>query len=132
MRGYLRLQTLKNERKSIDGQIQELEIERSQILGSPRKRSEEATITTYFPGEYDHPASPQILRLLTEIQESNAHRRVDRTWLDGQLVGRVEGVKTTQAVSFGLIELKRRKLIDYIGKPIKTVWLLSASDGVST
>lgn len=43
--------------------------------------------------------------------------------VDDQLVHRVEGVKTHQAVSFGLIKLKGDGDIEYEGKPMRKVWL---------
>lgn len=46
--------------------------------------------------------------------------------MDEQLIGKVDGVDNWQEVRFGLIELKRKKQIDYEkpkGKLIRSVWL---------
>jgi hypothetical protein len=50
---------------------------------------------------------------------------VQRQWLDEQLVGKVEGVRNQQAVSWGLIELKKADTIDYEKRSgaIQGVWL---------
>jgi hypothetical protein len=38
---------------------------------------------------------------------------IERSWLDEQLVGKVDGFGTQEAVSFGLIALKKSGKIDY-------------------
>jgi hypothetical protein len=68
------------------------------------------------------PAVPHILRLLDESGSRSRARAIDRKWLDEQLVGKVDGVNTQQAVSWGLIKLKKQGIIDYGGKP-KRIWL---------
>ena len=47
----------------------------------------------------------------------------ERKWLDSQLINKVEGVNNNHSVGVGLIELKRKGVVDYEGKPIRRVWL---------
>ena len=63
-----------------------------------------------------------IIRLLQEKQAFAKGKSINRRWLDEQLINKIEGVDTQQQVSFGLIDLKKKGLIDYEGDPIH-VWL---------
>lgn len=80
-------------------------------------------------GSRNSPAKPHILRLLADKGAHSRESSVERNWLDDQLIGKVDGVKTGAAVSFGLIDLKAEGKIAYEGKnPIKKVWLVRVAD----
>jgi len=101
--------------------IQELETQQSSAQGP--ENFESATPKRVIPGNAsDFPAAPHIVRLLKERGAHSKGQAVDRKWLDGQLINKVAGVKTHQAVSFGLIKLRGDGVIEYEGKPIR-VWL---------
>jgi hypothetical protein len=126
------LRSLSAERERIDARIRELQTERRSILGfttaehGDSKTADRGDRKTAFASiTYSFPAMPHILRLLSEQKAHSEAQGVDRTWLHQQLVGKVEGIWTDQAVSFGLIELKKQGKIDYEkpkGKPIQKVW----------
>jgi hypothetical protein len=116
------LSKLKEQRDQIDAKIQELETEQSSALGPP-ENFESASPKKGIPGNADDfPAAPHIVWLLKERGAHSKGKAVDRKWLDGQLVNKVAGVRTHQAVSFGLIKLRGDGFIDYEGKPMK-IWL---------
>jgi predicted type IV restriction endonuclease len=121
------LRTLITDRKRIDIRIHELEAERTAILGLPDRYRYDAPASTY-PGVYSQVASLHILRLLKEREAFSKPRGVDRKWLDEQLINKVEGIRTNQAVSFGLIELKDKRQIDYEGRPIRSAWLIETRE----
>jgi predicted transcriptional regulator len=75
-------------------------------------------------------AIPDILRLLKEREAFTKSRGIDRKWLDEQLINKVEGVVTKNAVSWGLIELRKKRQIDYekVGNRIGKVWLIEAPE----
>jgi hypothetical protein len=120
------LQDLGTERERIDAQIQKLQIERTSIRGSVTPDHSKAASGPLTPANLYQTASPHILRLLREQKARSESQGVDRKWLDQQLVKKVEGIISHQAVSHGLIELKKTGQIDYEkpkGRPIKKVWL---------
>jgi hypothetical protein len=101
------LSKLKEQRRQIDAKIQELETELSSALGP--ENLESASPKKAIPGDaYRYTASRHIPRLLGEHGAHSRAQAVDRAWLDGQLVNKVTGVRSRQAVSFGLIELKKK------------------------
>ena len=116
---------LKAERDRIKRRIDELEIERTAIRGPDRNRSKpQARLTSS-----KYAAIPHILRLLNETEAFTKSRGLDRKWLDEQLINKVEGVDTKNAVSWGLIELQEKGQIDYekVGNRIGRVWLIEAA-----
>ena len=127
------LHSLRIERDRIDGRIREIDIERKALTGlsfepseliDPRPKAYVSSST-----EYTRMASPHILRLLSDRGAVSKDRGVHRNWLDDQLINKVEGVNNNQAVSFGIIELRRVGKIahnggDGSGRPISEVWLL--------
>jgi hypothetical protein len=117
------LRTLIADREQIDIRIHELKTERAAILGFPDRYRDEALAASTQSNVFSQPACQHILRLLKEREAFSKSRGVDRKWLDEQLINKVEGIRTNQAVSFGLIELKNKRQIDYEGKPIRTAWL---------
>jgi predicted type IV restriction endonuclease len=125
---HAELTKLKDERQRIEASIQELEAE----LKMNKEPEAPTTVSPSksIPGETaDFPAAPHILRLLDDRGAYSRTQAVDRKWLDDQLVHRVDGVKTHQAVSFGLIKLKGDGRIEYEGKPIRKVWLRQKGSG---
>jgi predicted type IV restriction endonuclease len=118
------LRDLDVERQRVDARIQELQGEHTAILGSaPSSRA----LPTKSGGNADVSniaAVPHILRLLKEAGARSRSAAKGRKWLDSQLINKVEGVNNNQAVSFGLIELKKKGVVDYDGKPIRWVWLI--------
>jgi len=117
------LRDLHAERQRIDSRIQELQAEQATILGyAPSSRA----LSTRSDGSVNNSnfvAVPYILQLLKEAGASGRSAAKERKWLDSQLISKVEGVNNNQTVSFGLIELKKKGLVDYEGKPIRWVWL---------
>lgn len=69
---------------------------------------------------------PNILRLLRERGAVSKQTAVQRSWLDDQLIGKIDRIPTKQEVSWGLIELKQKSLIDYEKQrgAIDSVWLV--------
>ena len=127
------LETLRNQRRRIHAQIHELESERASLLGEemgavqatrPASRDE-------LPGESSSDkltrvASPHIIRLLHEKGATSRECAVQRTWLDQTLIGKVQGIDNQQEISWGIIELKRVRRIDYDKSksgPVRSVWL---------
>lgn len=116
------LTKLNEQRQRINARIQELEAEHVAIVGPEIP----ATVSSNKPILGDitrYPAASHILRLLREREAYSKTQALDRKWLDSQLVHKVDGVETHQAVSFGLIALEKSGHIDYEGKPIRKVWL---------
>ncbi len=115
------------QRDSIDAQIGELRRQRASIAGPPitALACNTAKVGPYTLANY--PATPRILRLLLDRGARSKAKGVERKWLDEQLIGKVDGVRTDQAVSFSLIDLKRAGKINYEepakGKSIRQVWL---------
>jgi hypothetical protein len=119
------LQTLKADRERIDNRIHELETQRTALLGFSDGGRNEPKAASISSNVYSRPASPHILRLLKEREAVSRSKGIDRKWLDEQLIDNADGIKTNQAVSFGLIELKDKGRIDYEGSnPIRKVWLI--------
>jgi predicted type IV restriction endonuclease len=112
------------QRDNINAQISELQRQRALILDAPITA---LGINSASVGAYDKkfPAKPHILRLLFEQGAQSKAKGVERKWLDEQLIGKVDGVRTDQAVSHSLIDLKKNGKIDYEskGKRIRQVWL---------
>ena len=117
------LQNLSAECERINTQIQQLQTERTSILGFTILDRDDSKAASAPRTSANFPAIPHILRLLTEQGAHSKSQSVDRKWLDQQLINKAKGVSTQQAVSFGLIELKKTGKIDYEGSPIKKVWL---------
>lgn len=115
------------ESQRMDARTLEPEAEQVTMVGfdaRPRLRSIQSVS---IADSYTYPSEPHILRLLNEAGANSRAAAIDRNWLDSQLINRIERVKTRQAVDFGLIELRRKGLIDYEGKP-KRVWIVK--DGI--
>lgn len=115
------LRTLRAERERIDTRIQELQNERAAIPGYSAVEPDVATSRSSTYSNYR--AVPHILDLLTKAKALSRSQAVDRRWLDEQLVKKVEDIGTKEAVSFGLIELRKARKIEYEGKPIRKIWL---------
>ncbi len=108
--------------KRIETQIQELEVELTTIVG-PETPGAVSSIKPIPVNITRFPAIPHILRMLRKRDAYSRMQAVDRKWLDDQLIHKVDGVKTHQAVSFALIELRKAGHIGYEGDPIRKVWL---------
>lgn len=118
------LHQLHIERQRIDARIQELQAEQTSIIGSTRSSQAVSSRWTRTAADNSNFAAvPHILRLLKEAGASSRSAAKERKWLDNELINEVEGINNNQAVSFGLIELKRKGIVDYEGKPIRWVWL---------
>ena len=127
------MEALSAERQRIDAQIQDLQSERASLIGTegtavlpilPVSRNEASAEAS--GGNLTRVAIPCILQLLHEKGATSRERAVPRTWLDQNLIGKVQGIKTHQEVSFSLIELKKAGKIDYDkpgSGPIRSVWL---------
>jgi hypothetical protein len=126
------LRTLIADRDQIDIRIHELRTEQAAILGHPDPCHDEALVTPIHTGIFGQRACLHILRLLKEREALSETRAVDRKWLDEQLINKVEGIRTNQAVSFALIELKKNGKIDYKGKPIRAAWLTETPESSAT
>ena len=113
------------ERQRIDARLNQLQSERSALLGEPVGAQALGMTTARSQERSKFAACPHILRLLTQRQANSKVRAIERSWLDEQLVGKVDGIGTQQAVSFGLIELKKSEKIDYEKRAgtIRDVWL---------
>jgi hypothetical protein len=123
------LRTLRANRKQIDTRIHELEAERTAIIGLPGQSCDGSAIASTLSSVYSYSASPHILRLLEQREAFSRPQGVDRKWLDEQLINKVDRIRTNQAVSHGLIELKdKKRQIDYEGSPIRRVWLIETRD----
>ncbi len=122
------LRTLTEGRRRIDSQIAELEAEKTAIHGFYGRVSDGSAVGSTHVGTYHHTASSHIFRLLVQREAFSRSQGVDRKWLNEQLINKVDGVHTNQAVSFGLIELKEKRQIDYEGRPIRTAWLIEKHD----
>lgn len=118
------------ERQRIDTRIQELQAERTSLGITARASDSSDKAPPPFTSKL--PAIPHILRLLDEKGARSKSEGVERKWLDEQLINKVDGVKTHEAVSFGLIKLRETGQIEYEGKPIRKVWLTSRSPALST
>lgn len=121
------LHELTEERQRIDTRIQELQAENTSL--GITARAGDSLDKARAPSASKFPAMPHILRLLEERGARSQSEGVERKWLDEQLINKVDGVKTHEAVSFGLIELKKTGQIEYEGKPIRRVWLTLRSAG---
>jgi len=117
------LSALKAKREEIDGRIRDIEskLELTCVTPVPIQTRSEASSTA---GKKVSAAINPILRLLEEKEATSKSKAVRRKWLDEQLIGKFEGVQTNQSVSFALIDLKKKKVIDYEGHPMD-VWLKS-------
>jgi hypothetical protein len=115
---FAELRNLRDERQRIEARIKELEAEL-------KVNNEPEGPTKAIPSDTaDYPAAPHILRLLRDREAYSRTQAVARSWLDDQLVQRVDGVNTSQAVSWGLIELKKRGQIETEGRRSRRkVWL---------
>ena len=80
------------------------------------------------------PGTQEILLLLRQRGAFSESTGVDREWLDEQLIDKVEGVHSNQAVSFALIDLRDKKgKLDSqggrsSGSAVGKVWLLNPSE----
>lgn len=117
------LRTLARDRERIQAREAELQQERARLLGASK---------TTNPGpresssKLSRVSSPHILRLLRERGAVSKQTAVQRSWLDDQLIGKIDRIPTKQEVSWGLIELKQKSLIDYEKQrgAIDSVWLV--------
>jgi predicted type IV restriction endonuclease len=111
------------ERQRIDGRLRELDSERLSLIGT--SVAYVPSTAPIDPSTTNVPACHHILRLLTQRRANSKTSAVERSWLDAQLVGKVQGIRTQQAVSFGLIELKKAGKVDYDKRAgtIRHVWL---------
>jgi hypothetical protein len=116
---------LSAERQRIDARLSELQSKRATLLGESVAAQPLRTSFARIQERSKFAACPHILRLLTQRQANSKAKAIERSWLDEQLVGKVDGIGTQQAVSFGLIELKKSGKIDYEKRAgtIKHVWL---------
>ncbi len=107
-----RLQAIDSERKSllserdrINSRLQELETQRASIQGKPVPEVTNVEgVKVSLSDLPKYPAIPHILRILNDrgaFSKDNAVKRKDFTDL---LVGKVDGVKTDEAVRWGLIK----------------------------
>jgi predicted type IV restriction endonuclease len=117
------LRDLSTERQRMDARILELEAERTTILGPASLVPTSSPLSPAPAGTYNHDATPHILRLLKQAGAGTRSAAVERKSLDSQLINKANGVNNNQAVSFGLIELKKMGVVDYDGPPIRWVWL---------
>jgi predicted type IV restriction endonuclease len=122
------LQTLREDRKRIDIRVHELEAELTAVNGVYDRVSDGSATASPHAGIYVQSASSHIMSLLKQRAAFSRPQGVDRKWLDEQLINKVDGVGTNQAVSHGLIELKQKRQIDYEGSPIRKVWLIETGD----
>jgi hypothetical protein len=83
---------------------------------------------------YSRPGSQNIVSLLYQRGAFSESLGVDREWLDEQLLDKVEGVHSQQAVSFAIMELRDEQgRVDTqggkkSGSPIGKVWLLGTRE----
>ena len=118
------LTSLRSERQRIDDCIRELERERASLTatGAPEAPSRTVHDVSGLP---EGSAVDHIVRLLRERGAVSRSTAVNRGWLDQQLIGKVQSIRTHQALSFGLIQLKKAGRIEYEEKSgKKQVWLL--------
>jgi hypothetical protein len=130
------LRTLIAERERIDSRIRALETERTGIVGFSDRRSDKPKVIPSLSNVYKHPASQHIVTLLRDKGAFSQSQGVHRKELNEQLINKVEGVQTHQAVSYGLIEVRKEGIADYeggknSGRSIGKVWLLETQDKVS-
>jgi uncharacterized protein YdcH (DUF465 family) len=123
------LQSLMAERQRIDKRIQELETERNAVARLSDRNREKPKAVQLSPIRFSHPASPHIIDYLQSRNADSQSRGIHRNELDEQFVNKVDGVRTTQAVSHGIIELVRTGKayheVDQFGSgAIGKVWLL--------
>lgn len=119
------LHGLSSERQRIECRTEELKSERDSLSGTTAPKVEASGFQCASVKAANFQAVPHILRCLEQRGAHSKSRAVDRKWLDEQVIGTVDGIKNKAAVSWGLIELKKRGNIDYEGKPIRRVWLNS-------
>ena len=119
------LLTLAVERERIGAREVELKAERASLVECAPPQPPSGGPVAFK--DLTRVSSPHILRLLSERGAHSRQTAVRRTWLDEVLIGKVDGVRTDQEVSFGLIELKKVGKVDYEkpkNGPIKAVWLI--------
>jgi hypothetical protein len=122
------ISTLSAERKRIDSRLDELRGELNVLFppeAEPVRPSPTSLGVSHGATSYMHPASPEILRLLAERNATSREAAVNRNWLDQQLIGH-QGIRSSQAVSFGIIELRDtyRQIADEKKGRDRWVWLL--------
>jgi hypothetical protein len=117
------LRDLNVERQRVDAHMQKLQAESVSLLKTNSSSLERPIFQRGSEESANFPAIAHILRLLAERGAKSRTEAVQRKWLDEQIINRVEGVKTHQAVSWGLIQLKKNGQVEYEGNPIKLVWL---------
>lgn len=114
-------------RDRINAQLGELSEELNTLVPSSAPPLEDrGARTVEGDANYEHPiACNNILRLLGQCHATSRSNAALRPWLDDQLVNKVNGIKTKQMVSFGLIELRKKRKIDYEmrKRKIGPVWL---------
>jgi predicted type IV restriction endonuclease len=124
------LLTLSTERERIGAREAELKAEKASLVGFAPPQPLPSGACVHGPvatEDLTRVSSPHILRLLSERGAHSRQTAVKRTLLDEVLIGKVDGVRTQQEVSFGIIELKRVGKADYDKRkngPIKAVWLI--------
>jgi hypothetical protein len=118
------LTSLRSERQRIDDRIRDLERERASLTGKrvPEEPSRSVPDVSGFP---EGSAVDHIVRLLRERGAVSRTTAISRDWLDQQLISKVQSIRTHQALSFGLIQLRKAGRIEYEEKSgKKQVWLL--------
>ncbi len=125
------LHALAKERERINAREAELREESARLLGASLLDTSKTRIPSRrgSSSQFSRVSSPHILRLLREQGAVSKETAVQRSWLDDQLVGRIDEIPTQQEVSWGLIELKDKKIIEYEkGRDgIGPVWIQESS-----
>jgi hypothetical protein len=108
----MELTSLRSERQRIEDRIHELERERASVTGTKLTDAVSRSVPD-VSGLPEGSAVDHVVRLLGERGAMSRATAVNRDWLDQQLIGRVQAVRTQQAVSFALIQAKKAGQIDY-------------------